>query len=52
MSAALSAARALTTGTLVAASAASVGIGIHLANDHTAALAATQAYQEKQTYEH
>ncbi len=43
MSAALSAARALTTGTLIAASAATLGIGVHLANDHIAALSSPQA---------
>ena len=38
MSAVITAARALTTGTMIAATAATVGIGVHLSNAHTAAL--------------
>ncbi len=45
MSAALSAARALTTGTLIASTAATVVIGVHLANDRAAALSSTRTSQ-------
>ena len=49
MSAAITAARALTTGTMIAATAATVGIGVHLAGAHAAltspATATTRTYQ-------
>lgn len=49
MSAAITAARALTTGTMIAATAASVGIGVHLAGAHTGTV--TQVSGSSQTYQ-
>ena len=49
MSAAFTAARALTTGTMIAASAATVGIGVHLANAHSVA-GSTPSTESVQTY--
>ena len=50
MSAAITAARALTTGTMIAATAATVGIGVHLASAHAATSPATQAAQTYQRF--